>query len=169
MACEKCTELSIPENLCSENKVEKKVIIDSTERLYRRFSMAIPKDLPISALDLSYQKLFFRFNRDSYNRSAFSIPEDVLIDSSGKRYDSDGIFSIEASSLPIQDQYDTNIGTSMCKIEFSHEAEDCNYAHCELHCYVDGIRKDKNAPPPSLKTVFRRMLLKNITILKHVS
>lgn len=167
MPCQDCIELNIPQRLCSEGK-ESPVFIGKDEFLYRRFDKKVPDGVLPKDLDLEYQKAFFKFNNDSYNRSGFSEPEDVLIDSGGVNHSTNGIFQVRAELLPLEREYDTNNGTSLCRIEFNHVSEECNYSHCELHCFVDGVKKDKNAPPASLKLVFRRFLIDNIEIIKNV-
>lgn len=167
MPCQNCIELDIPEHLCSEGK-DGNVPLIVNETLYRRFDKKVPDGILPKDYGQEYQQAFFKFNNDSYNRSNFSSPEDVLIDSSGKKHLSSGIFSIQAGILPLEGNYNINNDVAVCRIEFNHVHEECNYSHCELHCFVNNIKKDKGDPPKSLKSVFRRLLIGNIEIVKNV-
>ncbi|MGJ1431596.1 hypothetical protein ACR79M_08465 [Sphingobacterium spiritivorum] len=157
MSCEICLSKGVPEHLCSFDKTKELPFIDD-ECIFRRIS----NDLPISfdsnkPTDLHH---FFPLKNDSYNRSTISNPNDVLIDDNGINYDNHSIFSILISDINSiskdvpngKDEYrNFSLKVVYCPL-------DCNYAHCEIHCFLNGQRIDPKLNPKSAKLFMRDQL-----------
>ncbi|MDR6734168.1 hypothetical protein [Sphingobacterium sp. 2149] len=160
MSCDSCTILGVPEHLCAFNK-EVDVPFEENEVLYRRVPNSLPSEN--DKLTAEHLKQIFPLRSDSYNRSLFSEPGDVLIDHLGNHYPNE-----VSISLPIQEinsisfsVKDSKLGERVFSLVVRGDILDCNYSHCEIDCYQDGVKIDPNSNPRSSKQ-FMRNQLKNL-------
>lgn len=164
MPCQECISLGIPEHLCLEGK-DLTVPFDDDEVLFRRHNEVLIGDL--KNLDLKIIGRIFKLENDSHNRSKLSNETDVLINESGKSFPTYGIVSIPVRNLSKKLEFEYDNGTKKCTIEPRFVPSNCNYAHSELWCYIDGERRVDGKPPNSAKQFFRREILGMMKIIKN--
>lgn len=161
MSCDACTELAIPEHLCSFNK-ERDVPFEENEILYRRINSDIPDDIGL----FSKQNLdkVFPLRNDSYNRSKFSNPQDVLIDANGTVYPEDKVISLKINLINSIEKTvpDSKNSERVFKLQVVSEIVDCNYAHCEVKCFMNGELVPNPEGNPKSSRSFMRDQLKRL-------
>lgn len=164
MSCQKCLDNNIPEHLCSIGKSDD-IPFENEEFLYRRFKPStIPYDL--LKLDAEIISRIFSFKDDSYNRSKLSEPKDVLINSDGKIFEDHEILGVKYQDIhekTFQGNSDNILKQFKLIAHFS--PEDCNYAHTEIHVYVDDKPHKLDEPPKNVRKIFRQHLLKIISTI----
>ncbi len=107
----------------------------------------------------------FQFPKQSFNRSQFSKPEDVLhIDCCGGRdHSSWGVLQCLAKKLPSPID-----ASNDCSYIFymKHVPKPTCYAHCELWCNLQGSgsTNDYKEPSKTVKTSFRIALARLLSI-----
>jgi len=164
MACSDCLKLGVPVHLCAEGKPAQMPFVED-ELLYRRHDENIVCEL--IELDLKIVERIFRLKNDSINRSTLSKLEDVLIDDNGRSYLKYGILSIPVKDLSQEFVYDSNGRKKTVRLVAEHVPLECNYAHAQISCYIDGVLKEDGRPPDSAKVFFRRHFLRCASIAKY--
>lgn len=164
MACEECINLDIPERLCSDGKALD-IPVDPKEFLYRRTPDVLDGDL--TKLDIKIVERLFALLNDSYNRSEFSNPEDVLIDEFGVKYPNNGIIAVNLIDFNKEMVFNIANEPKQVKFEAVFDPKACNYAHCEVWSFVNDTRIEGNKPPKSARAFFRKQILSRITIVKQ--
>ena len=157
MLCESCQALGIPDRLCSEDKPNI-FYFKADEILYRRTSENLPDD--ILKTDLKIVERIFKLEDDSYNRSSVSEPEDVLINDKGEIFHDYSVIGIPLNSLASLEDFEYDDGKHVCKFVPEYSPLPCNYAHSEISCYIDDIKRDGNKPPKSVRRYFREEIMK---------
>lgn len=157
MSCESCISLGIPEHLCSFNKEEPVSFVED-ELLYRRFHNNIPKN--VNELTAEHLNKMFPLRNDSYNRSNLSKPQDVFIDENGIKYNDHfcASFSISRINSITINVPDNSSALRLFSLLVRIDKKDCNYAHCEIDCYMNGLLIDPNKNPRSAKMFMRNQL-----------
>jgi hypothetical protein len=122
------------------------------ERLYRRYRRE-------DYVDNLFSNIGFRFPKQSVNRSAFSIPRDVLFSEAGE-YEGWGVLSFGVRDLP------RNFPSEDPEVDFfpKHQPLEINYAHTEIWCddcsHPTGHYTE---PTKRLKKLFRARLSQSVT------
>lgn len=156
-----CEEICIPERLHKKNKhAEKK--FNSDEVLFRRFNV------PVQLKDKTdgWGNLIFKLDNDSYNRSSFSEPEDVLYNINanncdGRYYQKWGIYELPLNEIN-NSSIEFKIENRKRLISFSaiHSPVDCMYPHSELLVFENGkqlTREDFIGPiRPAVRTYLKK-------------
>lgn len=160
MSCILCSDLGVPDHLCSFDK-DLNIPFEDNEKLYRRISNEFPQNT--DEITSEHLKRMFPLDRDSYNRSELSNPEDVFIDDKGIRYDNHHCIILPINSVNTinHDVPDNNKNSRIFSLVVRYDVLDCNYSHCEIDCYMDGNKIDPKKNPPSAK-LFMRDQLKRI-------
>lgn len=146
------------------------------ELLYRRFKSPVPPDyFKLDDSSWSINLLVLRKD-DSYNRSRFSEPNDVLLNydyekwnnGTHSHFDTHGIFSIPVK--PIQD-FMLSMDSRNFKLSPAHLPEECNYSHSEIHFIENGesMKVGEVKTPKKLKSSVRVALRRNIRVIKNAS
>lgn len=134
-----CEILGIPNHL-HKNQRELDTIFDEEEVLYRRFKIERSK----WEGTIQESSAVFELKDDSYNRSKYCLsPTDVLYSSTGEYYENWGIGSVSISKISGNKKSIINNEIRNFTIKVEHTPEICNYPHCEVFIYEDGIGKDK--------------------------
>ncbi|WP_443945608.1 hypothetical protein ACJVDH_00420 [Pedobacter sp. AW1-32] len=159
-------ELGIPETLCMEGKPIDVPFVNG-ELIYRRHNELLIGNL--LDLDLKVLERIFHLTNDSHNRSSLSVAEDVLINEDGKIFDDHGIISLPINEISKNMRFNFQNGKqdSVCRLSVVYDPKECNYAHCEIHCFIDDVRRIEGKPPKSAKPFFRRELLKIMNVIKQ--
>jgi hypothetical protein len=168
MDCNDCVKIGIPKRLCTSNK-PKIDFVDNTEELYRRHDFTGTEVELKERIDI-FDRLF-KIHDDSYNRSSLSIAQDVLLndnpDLEADIYSKCGIIKLLIDKLQKKAIHQINNDPRVFTLVPIHDPKDCNYSHCEIHCYVDGIKATKK--PKSINTVFRLILIDMMELVKEAS
>ncbi|WP_299289423.1 hypothetical protein [uncultured Mucilaginibacter sp.] len=160
--------MGIPEYLCKNDKP----IINTfgqDELLYRRhYCIGTEVDIKDSKDTITQ---IFKIHDDSYNKSSLSHPLDVLLNDN-PNYPKDvylnyGVIKINVSKLLEVGLHQINNDLRKFTLAPKHIPTDCNYAHCEIHCLVDGFKAEKK--PKSITTVFRLILGEMFEVVKEAS
>jgi len=162
-----CPVIGIPERLWVSQRAEDP-IFEEDEILYRRIHTPLPEDFTEDD-DISIE--LFEIKDDSYNRSKYCGSEkDVLfntrITDEGRHYTNWGVISLTVKDLSVSSQFNHEGRDVVCKLLPVHSPVPCNYSHTEAWFYRDNVQLSKNKPR-SMKTFFRRSLLKKIKVLVH--
>ena len=162
-----CEAIGIPQHLWILNKLEDQVFEDD-EILFRRIRVQLPDDYETDD-DLALE--LFEIKDDSYNRSKYCLfQNDVLYDtrpeSNGNHLDNWGIISISVRNLKVKSPFLLNGVHVECELLPIHCPVLCNYPHTEAWFFKDGEKISKKKPR-SMKTLFRRSLIKSIRLEKN--
>lgn len=168
-----CTAIGIPDKLHKDER-EDDPVFNVDEVLFRRFKVqGEPAEwLTNSALSAAV----FEIKNDSFNRSKYSDAEDVLYndrpEDNGAHYVDWGILSLPVScinlEIPIDHKEKGVVTRRIFTIQVRHTSKPCNYAHCEIFVFEDGVQIDSNKPK-SVKLSIRNHLVGISTILKKPS
>lgn len=156
-----CSNLGIAEHL---HKMDRNVdnSFNEQEKLYRRFDQEGKKEDWLT--DGKKTASIFKLRDDSYNRSKYSNPEDVLTDNLGNRYEGWGILSLNVHQITgFKSPVNLNGENYEIELTVSHAPERCNYAHAEVSGCIDNKKIDKRKK--SVKVVIRDVLLGQCHIL----
>lgn len=159
--------MSIPQRLWISNRPEDPNF-EPDEVLYRRIQTPLPADFRD---DDTIGVELFEIKDDSYNRSKYCSTEyDVLfntrIQDNGQHYSNWGIISVTVGEMIEPVPFNLQGKMVECQLLPEHAPGICNYAHTEAWFYRDGIKVSKNKPP-SMKTFFRRRLLKTLKVIAN--
>jgi len=160
-----CPIVGIPERLWVSERDEDQVF-EGEEILYRRIHTSLPKDF-IDDDDISIE--LFEIKDDSYNRSKYCGSEkDVLfntrIEDAGRHYTNWGIVSLTVNDLSVSQPFNYEGRNVVCRLSPIHRPVPCNYSHTEAWFFRDDV-KLSTKKPRSMKTLFRRTLLKKLKII----
>jgi len=161
-----CPTLGIPEHLWTSGRPEDPDF-QLNEVLYRR----IKKPLPENFLENDEVGIeVFEIKDDSYNRSKYCVDKshvlfNTCVDDNGAHFSTWGIISLSVEDFCVSSPFDLNGMEVICELKPIHVPIACNYSHTEGWFFRDGV-KLSNKKPRSMKTLFRRELLKRLKIEK---
>lgn len=157
MSCDSCTEKGIPVHLCSFGKNENVPFIEN-ELIFRRVSKKIVTEF--DDLNIVQLQSVFPLKNDSYNRSTLSKKEDVLIDDLGETYPEDNIISLDINAINSisNNVLDNAKNSRIFSLRVEYKPLQCNYAHSEISCYLDGVKIEPGGNPKTSKLYMRHQL-----------
>jgi hypothetical protein len=139
------------------------------EIIYRRFKI---KNEPEDWESEGISERVFVLDRDSYNRSKYSFPEDVLLNVNALTQEEHfydwGIVGIPYSALFAR-TFDVTINkVDMRFIVFlSHSPEECMYPHLEMLIYDAATNTPAPSRPRPIKMAIRSLLFENKLLIKN--
>ncbi len=168
MPSPECSKLGIPDHLHQDDRVPDQSF-EEGELLYRRFRVL--GKVEDWKNDKSLSVAIFEIKNDSFNRSKYSNPEDVLyndnFEADGKHHTSNGILSLPVAEL---NEFDFPVLQNKIlkhyTIKVSHTPLVCNYSHSEIFVLEEEQQIDSNKPK-SMKAALRDFLLERVTIIKE--
>lgn len=164
---ERCKGLNIPDYLHTNGREPDPHF--NSELIYRWFRG--PVEFSTDWRDHDHvSSVIFAVKNDSCNREKYSrTPEDVLINTTGddRNLSDCGIIQINSDHLSGQvHEIEQNNKKRTFELGIEHVPTECMYPHCEIIVFENGVKIDEKGPPRSTRTAIRRMLIKEVDIVK---